>query len=105
MKAVSVYEDVVERSDRGAPLLTGKWKRPNFVNLCSELEANRIRKITVPPQDPSRIRVLYENDDHRLRPFFCSPAGTGIVIDQTSGGTATVTWSELFDFVPGMRLT
>ncbi|WP_271623436.1 S8 family serine peptidase [Bradyrhizobium sp. CCBAU 11430] len=108
VKAVSVYEDVVEKSDKGAAWLTGRWKRPNFVNLCSdrdELEANRIRKITVLPQDPSRLRVLYENDDHRVRPFFCSPAGTGIVIDQITGGTATVPWSELFDFVPGMRLT
>ncbi|WP_426421757.1 S8 family serine peptidase [Bradyrhizobium genosp. A] len=108
VKAVSIYEDVVERSDKNAPWLTGKWRRQNFVKLCSdrdELEANRVRKVTVPPQDASHIRVLYENDDHRVRPFFCSPAGPGIMIDQTTGDTATIPWSELFDFVPGMRLT
>lgn len=108
VKAVSVYEDVVETSDKTAPLLTGKWRRPNFIGLCADrddLEASRIRKITVPPQDPLHIRVLYENDDHRVRPFFCSPAGPGIVIDQATGDSATVPWNQLFDFVPGMRLT
>lgn len=108
VKAVSLYEDVVEKANPAAPLETGKWQRPNFVKICAdkdEFEAGRVRKITVLPQDRSRVRVLYENDEHRLVPYLCSPAGSGISFLPPSGSTITIPWAEIGDIVPGMGLT
>jgi hypothetical protein len=107
VKAVSLYEDVVERVGPAAALQTGKWQRPNFVKICSdrdEFDAGRIRKITVLPQDRSRIRILYENDANRLVPFLCAPAGPGISFTPTSSPAITIPWNEIADIIPGIGL-
>lgn len=108
VKAVSLYEDVVEMKDDIHTLEIGKWIAPSFVKVCAEkdeFDASRIKKITVLQDTQLRLRVLYQNDDRRLVTYLCKPAGPGITLTSAFGSTRNFLWTDISDFVPGFGLS
>ena len=104
IKAVSLYEDVIEKP--GREFVVGRWVRGSFVKLCAdkdEFDASRVKKITVLPGTEPALRILYQNDDRRLVPFLCKPEGVGLKI-VSAGTEQSFSWAEMRDVVPGLRL-
>jgi subtilisin family serine protease len=103
-KALSLYEDVVERGAQ--PPLFGEWiVEDSHSRFCDDgsIDATRIRKITPLGAAGQKVRLLYEDDGDNLLSAECQPAPewkSGIKF-RAAGETAAkpIAWSELTDYV------
>jgi subtilisin family serine protease len=110
-KALSVYDDVLQRS--GAPLQFGLWKTTPDLDICDDskddykpIAVADIRKVTRVGDDVApRIRIVHADRQGKLSPDECYPAGDGLTfasLDNNGvlGQAAVVPWTQIVDLVP-----
>lgn len=109
VKALSLYEDVVEQHREQRARSELKFFRWNPGTTALELCANewfdvdKIRKITSldSPFAPYRIRILAVNGRGEMEePKECDALGTGLPTPNSAGLPAEIPWVDLVDFVP-----
>ena len=107
-KALSLYEDVLERKPKGSPLVFGKWVHPDrIIQPCQDgeyFDVHSIVKIsTLHSEAPYRIRFLQKDAAGALAPHVCTPQsdwkGLNFEDLERPGSTELVPWSDLTDYV------
>lgn len=119
IKAVNVFDDVVQLKDKSPPgkseaasaqtgtgnYLLGAWNVA--LDLCDGLSdfgdhMADVRKVT-PLDGGSRLRVLYHTRAGNMNPLICKPASPTLIFSDENQHEHTLAWANVVDLVPRMR--
>lgn len=102
VKALSLYDDVVELKTPTNHLLFGEWGVDNDFQLCADPDESPskedIRKITV--TGPNRVRALVLDKFRNQEARECNASPVGFTFKTIDGTTRSLTWDDIRDLVP-----
>jgi hypothetical protein len=104
-KALSLYEDVLERHSQPGQLTFRRWlPDSDYVELCVNGSGYSVRDITkvtsLNRSPPYSIRLQHRDAQGALAAETCEPAGSGLRFADPAGNPMEVPWSDLVDLVP-----